>query len=212
MIGRSREEQTPARQVLAILTFTRSSPLALAKWSDGTQAEIPVRKDYVAPTSRLAAHHYLPSLNLVLAVTSEGDHVVCELPTAGAAARADGRPTVYLDQNHWSTLFNARYSRARVHGGERTAVIAIAALAQERKLVLQASFCTYTEATKFTDDVSRYQLGLTVLQLSAGWQLRDPLQVRRTELRKALARFAGQPGTQTVDRGRHARAKRNLWA
>ncbi|WP_432571326.1 hypothetical protein [Kineococcus sp. SYSU DK005] len=60
--------------------------------------------------------------------------------------------------------------------------------------MLPASSGHYHETTKWPDDAARYRLGLTILQLSRGWQLRDPLQVRRDEIRASYEQvFLGGP-------------------
>ncbi len=43
-----------------------------------------------------------------------------------------------------------------------------------------------SETCKQVDFEERYRRALTLAQLSAGWQLRDPLDLRRSELRQAL--------------------------
>jgi hypothetical protein len=46
---------------------------------------------------------------------------------------------------------------------------------------------TPLETTLWSDGQERYRLALTILQLSTGWQLRDPLDVRKRELWADLA-------------------------
>ncbi|MBF5083091.1 hypothetical protein [Quadrisphaera sp. INWT6] len=68
--------------------------------------------------------------------------------------------------------------------------------------MLPASSAHYYETTKWTHDASRYRLGLSILQHSHGWQLRDPLQVRRDEISRSFqhALFGGPPpvGSDTI--------------
>lgn len=127
------------------------------RWLPGRTAPRPQSRSLklFAPTSRLQAHHYLPSPNVVIAVTTESDHIVCGLRAFGDVAPSDGRPTVYLDQNHLSTLFKARYSPERAPAEERAAAVALTALpGTEDSSFLPASAGTYAETTRFTDDVS----------------------------------------------------------
>jgi hypothetical protein len=179
-------EEVPGRLTLAAISFARSSRTATVVLSNGERATMPVPEGYFADTSRVEAHHFFPSACLLVAVTTDGDEIVFELPAPGWAPTG-ARPSVYLDQNQWSTLFKAHYTPDRVSQVELAAAKRLVELANARKVRLPASSGTYAETTKFTDNLSRYRLATTILQISAGWQLRDPLEVRRAELRAAMA-------------------------
>ena len=98
-----------------------------------------------------------------------------------------GRPTIYLDQNHWSTLANTIHQPDRVTDEqERTAAEQLIELAKAREVVLPMSSAHLSETAKQADPEQRYQRALTIAQLAGGWQLRDPLDLRRFELRQAL--------------------------
>ena len=128
--------------------------------------------------------------------TTFGDWVCAELPAADELAPLNGRPVVYLDQKDWSTLFKALRDPARVQNPvEKEAAHRLMELADARRIVLPLSHGHFSETAKFTNARSRYNLSLTMLRLSAGWQMRDPLEVRRQELTAAIARELGSAPT-----------------
>ncbi|TFB66940.1 hypothetical protein E3N86_00830 [Cryobacterium sp. Hz7] len=123
--------------------------------------------------------------------TNRGDHVLGIMPSRHNLAPVDGRPVIYLDQNHWSTL--AKISRApeRVPESERKAALELVALAEAGKVILPISAGHHSETSHWLDDDSRYQLALTMLRLSKGWQMRDPLAIWAHELQRDIAAHAG---------------------
>jgi hypothetical protein len=155
---------------------------------DGKEARFPLGRSPFSETSALSRLQLGPTDDsfagpALLAVTVAGDDIAFELPSGGDDEQLAGRPVVYLDQNQWSALSKASDPSARMKDEDRVAALRLAELARERKLVLPASSAHYHETTKHAGDAARYKLGLTVLQLSRGWQLRHPMQVRRDEIR-----------------------------
>lgn len=127
--------------------------------------------------------------NLIMLETDRGDIIGAELPTLDNQSPVNGRPVIYLDQKDWSTLANAIHSPARIASiGERDAAQTLIELAQARKIILPLSSAHMAETCKWSDGERRYRLALTIAQLSAGWQLQDPLTVRKNELRRSFER------------------------
>ena len=92
-----------------------------------------------------------------------------------------GRPVVYLDQNHWSTLARAMLDPARVRKrSEIGPALELARLAQDARVVLPLSSAHLREAGALFAD-QRYELGVVMASLSGGWQMRHPMQVWRHE-------------------------------
>jgi hypothetical protein len=118
--------------------------------------------------------------------TTRGDQIIAEMPTLHDFAPYRGRPTVYLDQNHWNTLYRAKYVISGVRSPEREAALWLIEQASAGRIILPLSAAHMSETCKWRNDGERYALALTMLQLSAGWQLRDPLAVRRNELLASL--------------------------
>lgn len=179
-----------AESGLAILLVTMSRDDASVSFlrADGKEARFPLGTSPFSETSAVARLHLAPTDDslvgpVLLAVTVAGDDIAFELPSGDDRQQLAGRLVVYLDQNQWSVLSKASNPSARIPDEDRVAALRLVDLARERQLVLPASSAHYYETTKWTNDAARHRLGLTVLQLSRGWQLRDPLQVRRDEIR-----------------------------
>jgi hypothetical protein len=181
-----------------MITINMETSEAIFSRSDGKEARFPLslRTD---ETSELAKIHFTPSRTGLLAVSKSGDEVLFEMPRYDGADQLEGRVTVYLDQNHWSTIANVLHSPQQVNGPEQSAALRLARLVANRQIILPASAAHHHETTKRFSRDKRYRLGLAVLQLSRGWQMRDPLQVRRNEFRQAITSRSGLPSTLTPE-------------
>lgn len=172
---------------------------------DGRVATAALGRDAFATTSAIAASTHLPQSTLLYLTTTRGDDVLVDLPLPEDLAPLRGRPSVYLDQNHWSTLANAMHRPERVkNGDELAAATRLTELARSRAVVLPMSAAHILETCKQADPDERYARALTLVQLSAGWQLRHPLEIRRFELLRALtSRYheaeASQPAGVTLE-------------
>lgn len=173
---------------IVLITMSRDDASVAFLRADGREARFPLESSPFSGTSSLARLHFAPTAGsfagqTLLAVTVSGDAVAFELPTGDDERQLAGRLIVYLDQNQWSLLSRASDASSVMPEDDRQAALRLAELARGGALVLPASSAHYHETTKWRDDAARLRLELTVLQLSRGWQLRDPLQVRRDELR-----------------------------
>lgn len=138
-------------------------------------------------TSRVAASTWLCRSSQLILRTTRGDDVCVDLARQGDPAPLHGRPIIYLDQNHWSTLTDAIHQPDSVANEEElAAALHLIKLAARRAVVLPMSSAHMAETCQQVDPEQRYLRALTIARLSAGWQLRDPLDVRRFELRQAL--------------------------
>jgi len=154
---------------------------------DGSIFNTPLETPVFEESSRLQACTYMPRSSLMHFETTAGDSIVFEVPSRLDTAPLKGRPTIYLDQNHWSTLTLALHDSGRIRSAdERAAALELIDLAQKREVVLPMSAAHMAETCKETNSINRYQRALTITQLSAGWVLRDPLALRRFELRQAF--------------------------
>jgi len=130
-----------------------------------------------------------PSSDVVEFVHENGTRVAAEIePLGSRALKAPDRPVVYLDQCHWITLARQLWAPAKVLERERDAATELIRMARAREVILPISSANLTEMTP-TDGAFRRDLSLTMLQLSRGWQMRNPVHVRGAELR---ALFAGE--------------------
>ena len=155
---------------------------------DGRRFATPLPPDVDVGSSRIAAILYRPPAGTVEVRTTSGERVLVEVPGEEAAS-PDARPIVYLDQNHWSTLAKVIYEPNRVQEAERRAAERVIQAAQERRIRVPLSSAHLAETCKWRNGEARYRLALTMLQLSHGWQLRDPLDLRLFEIRQAFEQF-----------------------
>lgn len=177
----------PAPPQVFLTIMDRVDGTATLLRSDGKEARVALPGLRMASTSVVERMTYVPGAALVHFETTQGDQIVAELPRLGDLAPLPGRQVVYLDQNHWSTIAKAIHDPQRVTAAaERDAAEHLIDLALARKVILPISAGHMSETCKWTDELARYQLALTILQLSGGWQMRDPLAVRRFELRQAF--------------------------
>jgi hypothetical protein len=154
---------------------------------DGQHFTAPLSGPAFEPTSVIVSSSYLPQSSKLHLRTVHGDDIFVDLPQQHDLAPVQGRPTIYLDQNHWSTLVNSIYEPDRiVDNSERSAATRLVELAIDRQVLLPMSSAHMSETCKQNDTEQRYRRALTITQLSRGWQFRDPLELRRFELRQAL--------------------------
>ena len=143
-------------------------------------------------------------------MTCKGDDIDFELPVRDRSDQLEQRLVVYLDQWVWRPITEALQGGTTLDREERDAAEQLAEWVRDRRIVLPASAGHYYETTKWASEHNRYRLGLTILQLSRGWQMLDPLQVRRDEIDGMFRRWLGQyadgratgapttPGTKTT--------------
>lgn len=173
------------RIIATILDFEEGQARVVR--SDIKELSAPLDRSHFPTTDRIARVTYSPDLNGLHCITTLGDEILAELPSFAASSPQAGRTIIYLDQKDWRTLRDARYEPEKIRPSEeREAAAALIRLVQERRVILPFSSAHLMETTKWTDETRRYQLGLTILQLSRGWQMRDPLSIREDEMRAAL--------------------------
>lgn len=183
---------------IALVTIDRETGSVVLSRSDGKEARFPLPNGMFADTSALSRLHWTPDGGGLLAVTRAGDDIAFEMPRRDGPDGPGGRLVVYLDQNQWSLLARCTRVPADVKETDLAAAKQIADWSRQRRIVLPASAGHYFETTKWREPTRRYSLGLTILQLSRGWQMRDPLQVRRDEIHDAFrCAFADGTGTRS---------------
>ena len=70
---------------------------------DGATVTAPLDSQAFAPTSLIREIVYIPAASQLKFCTTRNDEFFIELPQPHDPAPLRGRPTIYLDQNHWST-------------------------------------------------------------------------------------------------------------
>jgi hypothetical protein len=117
-----------------------------------------------------------------------GVEAMVELGVAGARASdpLGGRRVVYLDQNRWSAMAAWRHRHRPISPPESDAAERLHALVTAGEIVLPMSGGHAVETSPLYDQ-RRVALASTLLELSRGWHVRNPVEVRREELENALA-------------------------
>jgi hypothetical protein len=93
-----------------------------------------------------------------------------------------GRPVVYLDQNHWSTVAQARIRPEQIKSeAEFEAALEIVRLASDAGIVLPISAGHLRETSALYGE-RRYEVGVVMASLSGGWQMRHPMMVWHNEV------------------------------
>lgn len=103
--------------------------------------------------------------------------------------RRAGRPSVYLDQLHWVDLARVEFSPKNVRTAEiRSAGQRIIELARAGQIILPLSGGHELETT-VNDGSWRTDVATLMLELSRGWVLAYPVDVRRQELVAEFIRY-----------------------
>lgn len=100
----------------------------------------------------------------------------------GTVFSAVDRPVIYLDQNHWIDLARVLSGYTRLEAEKASACRRLIDLARNRDVILPLSGAHIVETAK-KGGRQRTDLARTMVELSAGWQMRSPLWVRAHELR-----------------------------
>ncbi|MFJ9177076.1 hypothetical protein [Streptomyces sp. NPDC102360] len=180
---------------ITLITMDRAASCTIFTRSDGKEARFPLDPSPFEGTSVIARLDFSPALAALLATTLSGDQVLFEMPLEGVTDQLAERLVVYLDQNQWSLLSNAVHGAPKSSEPDRAAARRLREWVDQRRIVLPASAGHYYETGKRFSTDKRYDLGLTVLQYSRGWQMRDPLQVRRNELHDVFCHRLDRPGS-----------------
>ncbi|MCX4565037.1 hypothetical protein OOK48_01590 [Streptomyces viridodiastaticus] len=184
--------ESPNELPIVMITADRGSDALVLVRSDGKEARLPLPGRLFEPTSLLSRVSYPPTFEGLVVETLKGDSIVFELPRFDRADQLAGRLVVYLDQNKWRLVGDAMSGQRSGTADDRVAALRLAQWSAERKIILPASSGHYYETTKWSNAEGRYRLGLSILEFSRGWQLRDPLQVWRDEIRLMFRAELGQ--------------------
>jgi hypothetical protein len=107
--------------------------------------------------------------------------------------RRAGRPVVYLDQNKWVQVAQAIHAPERVHSSELEPTRRLIELTKAKAVILPISSGHWIETGPVYGD-RRDRLAASMIGLSRGWIMRDPLDVRALEL---AALFANRRSLET---------------
>ncbi len=181
MIGMNKR---PPRPEIARLGLDAEAQTVSVTMSDGTV--LTDRMRFRVPWDELRASEIdMETRELTLRLRT-GEVLVLEL---GAGAESDlprlDRPTVYLDQCHWITLTKYLRNPDQVAERDRSPAERIVELSRSKAIVLPISSANRWEIARAGQH--RRDVVMTMVELSRGWQLRDPINVRGQELRRSMA-------------------------
>ena len=194
---------------VVLIALERESRSVTITRSDGKEAVLPLPAPVLGSSSTLASLHLAPGRALI-ATTVSGEEFGFEMPLAADQGDAESRVSVYLDQKDWSQLARTLSYPNAASGQDLADAEQLALWVESRDVILPLSSGHYYETTKWTVAERRLPVGLTMLRLSRGWQMRDPLQVRRNELRSALCAF-GSLDSSPADSEGARRTSRRSW-
>jgi hypothetical protein len=103
------------------------------------------------------------------------------------------RPAVYLDQNKWSLISAALVTPERVKDTvELEAAKEVIRFVNDDGIVLPLSSAHLLETSALHTD-RRYEVGIAIASLAAGWQMRHPMNVLQHEAALSLGQHLGVP-------------------
>lgn len=154
--------------------------------SDGRRETFPMPEAVLAAGKPFLRSKFdFTSATLSLTVSS-GDVLVVEIGVAGAAdGPPQGRPVVYLDQLHWVSLAKQFHAPEKLNEATSEAAATLIELAETQRILLPLSAGHLTEMAQL-EGRWRDHLGLTLMALSRGWQMRNPVAVRMEEFLRGM--------------------------
>lgn len=166
-------------------------------YQDGRVFEDTLESKYQRHSSLVATSTFLWEKWWIVSTTTKGDRIITEGFNPASPPPLNGRPSVYLDQNHWRTIADAVHDPARVKDSdELRAAQDLIRLANDGGIVLPLSTGHLLETAGLDGD-RRYEIGITMAHLAGGWQIRNPLDLWRHEceltIRKHLELTANAP-------------------
>ncbi|QOD93526.1 hypothetical protein [Chryseoglobus sp. 28M-23] len=169
----------------------RSSGIVRVVLQDGSSSELPLGEEFAALSSQIATSVFDWDRWWIINTTVRGHVLVAEAYSPITEDPIRGRPIVYLDQNHWSTIATAFAAPERIRSESlRAAARLIARLAHDGKIITPLSAAHLRETGALSGE-RRYELGVAMASLAGGWQFRHPLEIWRNELAQSIAKYLG---------------------
>jgi hypothetical protein len=160
--------------------------LATIELSDGRRETFAMPEALAAAGAPFLRSRFDFTSNTLSFTVASGDVLIVEVGVAGAAdGPPPGRPVVYLDQLHWVSLAKQRHAPEKLNEATADAATALIQLADAQRILLPLSAGHLTEMAHL-EGRWREHLGLTLMALSRGWQMRNPVAVRKTEFLRSM--------------------------
>jgi hypothetical protein len=156
------------------------------KLTDGRMASVPVAIPVTSDGAGIARMVYSFGDGALVITTPDGESAAMQIESSTDTTQDAGHPVVYLDQGHWSALAGRIDDPGSVsHPDDAVAADKIIGWARDQRIVLPVSSGHVIETTPLYG-VKRRRLALTMLQMSHGWHMRNPVHVRRDEIASVL--------------------------
>ncbi|MCE7009893.1 hypothetical protein LWC34_44880 [Kibdelosporangium philippinense] len=148
--------------------------------ADGREVSEPSEQSFDPRLGIRSTVYEVASRTLILHLV-EGRYVTVEVGHGRDDQSRAARHVVYLDQCHWVSLARCLHSPEKLNETERHAAATVIGWARNKQIILPLS-SAHTSEIGSARPTYRATLIPLMLELSSGWQMRCPLQVRRDEL------------------------------
>lgn|GEM_PF-1503896 len=181
------------RQLMDAMQWRRDDGMLAIRTRDGAVHGYPAPAELNAFSQRIDFAEFTVGKRELSIATDRGDLIQLDVGTHRNPSPRRNRLVVYLDQNHVSSLSKALRAPHRLRNEEEwKAALDLIRWAGTGKIIVPFSAAHMAETGAWPNKEARYHLATTILSVSRGWQLRDPLQQRHDELVSLL--------TESVDR------------
>jgi hypothetical protein len=158
---------------------------------DGQILEEELKPKFQVRDSQVAASIFDWEKWWILSTTTRGDLIITEGFNPNSSPPLNGRPSVYLDQNRWRTVADGLHDPDRVDNpSERRAAQDLIRLATDGGIVLPLSMGHMLETAGLHSE-RRYEVGVAMAHLAAGWQIRNPLDIWKHEVELTIRGHLG---------------------
>jgi hypothetical protein len=176
--------ETPPLSAIGRIAFDAESQEVAVVMSDGTELGGPWPSPF--PWQELSLMEADLATRELTVRLRGGETLVMELGAGGESDLPEpGRPVVYVDQRHWVTLAQRLHNPDAIAQDDRQPAEQLIELSRSKAVVLPLSSANLWEIAP--TGRHRRHVALTMVELSRGWQLRDPVSVRGQELSRAMA-------------------------
>lgn len=154
---------------------------------DGDEHQEPIPEGFLDFDTNVENVAIRPEAGVMIAGLPGGREATVELATVAPSVDElrGGRPVIYLNQNQWSRLSQWRRGDSTISTAEATAAEELVELVNGREVLLPVSAAHLIETVPLYGQ-RRVDLAATVLELSRGWQMLNPVTVRQEEIVRGL--------------------------
>ena len=184
---------TTHRRFMDAIQWRRDDGVLAIRTRDGAVHGYPAPAGLNAFSPRIDFAEFAVGKRELSIATDRGDLIQLDVGTYRNLSPRRNRLVVYLDQNHMSSLSKALRAPRRLRNEkEWKAALTLIRWAGSGEIIVPFSAAHMAETGAWPNEEARYHLATTILSVSRGWQLRDPLQQRHDELVSLL--------TESIDR------------